>query len=140
MRSVFTPRRSLPLLLLLLLGAGCNRDAPQLASVRGRVFYHDTPLSSGTIVFTPDPGRGGRGPLARADIQPDGTFTLSTESEAGAVTGWHRITVLAVSPATADASGQARLILPRKYSDPELSGLVREVRAGEENSFELHLD
>jgi hypothetical protein len=33
-----------------------------------------------------------------------------------------------------------RTLLPEKYRDPELAGLVREVKAGQENVINLALD
>lgn len=129
MQVVADRHRWVGLALLLCLSAGCSKEEPDLVSVRGKVFYRDQPLTAGMIVFTPDQDRGGRGPLARADIGPDGSYTLTTGSDAGAVPGWHRITVLT-----------PRSSLPRKYSDPAQSGLEREVKAGRENVIDLRLD
>jgi hypothetical protein len=130
--------------LLPLLAVGCGPQAPKLAPVQGRVFYQGTALRGGTIVFTPDASRGGRGPLAGAEIQPDGRFVLRTGDECGAVAGWHRITVLAVELPAEVPAGQRyavpRSLLPQKYCDPELSGLFREVKPGRENTFDLYLD
>src|SRR5207248_2660078 len=61
--------------LLLVVLAGCGRPAgTSLAGVKGRVFYRGRPLPGGTIVFTPDPERGGHGPQACAEIGPDGCY------------------------------------------------------------------
>jgi hypothetical protein len=114
----------------LLLAAGCSRG-PTLAPVSGRVFYRGKPLSGGTIVFTPAPERGNSGPLATSAIGPDGRYTLSTDGKKGAVPGWHRITIASAPKSTA---------LPRDYRDPELSGLVREVKPGDPDPIDLHLD
>jgi hypothetical protein len=130
--------------LLFLVGAGCGTKPPKLTPVRGQVFYQGMPMRGGTIVFTPDSDRGGRGPLARAEIQADGRYVLRTEDELGAVAGWHRITVMAVETPAAVPTSQRfvvpRLLLPSKYCDPELSGLLREVKPGQENQFDLYLD
>src|SRR5262245_42189900 len=64
-------------LLLVLAVLGCGRD-DRLTPVRGQVFYHGRPLAGGTIVFTPDAERGGRGPLACGEIGADGRYTLHT--------------------------------------------------------------
>jgi hypothetical protein len=125
---------------------GCGGGEDKLTPVHGRVFYHGQPLPGGTIVFTPDPERGGRGPLACGEIGPDGRYTLHTGGSPGAVAGWHRVTIAAASPAgraggreplPADASGAD---LPRKYSDPERSGLSREVKPGQAADQDFHLD
>src|SRR5438552_1367001 len=103
-----------------LAATGCRREQPALAPVSGRVFYHGQPLTGGTIVSTPDPERGGSGPLACAEIGPDGQYVLSSGRHKGAVPGWHRVTVAAASPAA--------LALPRRFSDPELCDKCVEVK------------
>jgi hypothetical protein len=122
-------------LLLLLAGAGCDRRDADLVPVRGRVYYRGQPLAGGTIVFTPDPGRGGAGPLARAEIGPDGTYALRTGARPGAVAGWHTVTV-----AGARGKDKRPPALPRRYSDPELSGQSAEVKPGQANVHDVHLD
>ena len=124
--------------------AGCGSGKAPLAPVRGKVYYRGAPLPGGTIVFTPDESRGGNGPLARSEIQPDGAFTLRTGDQPGAAAGWYRITVVAVEPSPVLAAGQRfaapRSLLPDKYRDPELSGLRCEVRPGRENGFNFNLE
>ncbi len=123
--------------LILFLALGCDGErgvsAPWLARVHGKVYRQGVPLQGGTIVFIPDAGRGGEGPLARAEIQPDGTYTLRTGDAHGAVPGFHRVTVLAT-----DQPGAAPL--SRKYRDPELSGLEREVKPGQDNTINFDLE
>jgi hypothetical protein len=131
-------RRRLPWAVLpLLLLVGCNRPNADLAAVQGRVFYQGKPLAGGTVVFTPDPERGGSGPLAVAAIQPDGRYTLTTEGRPGAVPGWHRVTVAPPSPAE---GGTLTCDLPCRYRDPERSGQCYEVKAGEANAIDLRLE
>src|SRR5215471_16063256 len=76
--------------------AGCGRDDPVLAAVRGRVFYKGVALTRGSIVFTPDADRGATGPLARADIQRDGTYALTVDGLPGATPGWYRVSIVAL--------------------------------------------
>jgi hypothetical protein len=115
---------------LMLLG-GCSRSEPALARVQGRVFYRGRPLTGGTIVFTPDPERGGRGPQAWGEIAADGRYTLRSANRQGAVPGWHRITVAPLGKTAA---------LPVRYRDPERSGQRIEVRPERVNQCDLHLD
>lgn len=117
---------------LLVLAAGCGPGEPARVPVYGQVHYRGQPLAGGTIVFTPDPERGGRGPLALGEIGADGRFSLRTDGQPGAVPGWHRVTV---APGGADPAA-----LPRRYRDPERSGLGREVRADRANVIDLQLD
>ena len=130
-------------LLPLLLAVGCGGTPPPFAPVKGKVSYQGRPLTTGTIVFTPDPVRGTSGPLARADIQPDGSYQLKSSEQAGAVPGWHRVTVLAIDAAPQWNSQQPvvpRSLIPPRYSDPSLSGLAREVKPGEENTLNFDLE
>jgi hypothetical protein len=141
--TVCTPRTPLRcgLFLLALAVLGCGRDE-DLTPVRGQVFFHGQPLPGGTIVFTPDADRGGRGPLAYGEIGGDGRYALRTGEKLGTAPGWYRITI--APPARAVAPGQAvvppAVELPRKYSDPEQSGLLREVQPGKSGEQDFHLE
>ena len=139
------PTRFAPAALaLLLLAAGCGQDEPATGAVRGRVFYKGAPLARGSIVFSPDPDKGGSGPLARGEVGPDGTYTLTTDGLPGAAAGWHRVTIVSVqsppAPPTGTAFADVRSLLPRKYAAPDLSGLEAHVKAGEENVIDFHLE
>jgi hypothetical protein len=127
----------------LLAALGCGRDPAKLLPVSGHVFFQGKPLAGGTIVFTPDPERGGSGPMAFAEIKADGGFTLRTGAEFGAVAGWHRVTVASLPPLAAVPGSPApreASPLPAKYTDPERSGLHQEVKAGVANTIDLRLD
>jgi hypothetical protein len=88
------------LALCVVLASGCTRgDGRDLSGykfqpVKGRVLQGDRPLSSGTITFFPvhDPNFGAVG-----EIQPDGTFELTTrmlgKTEPGAPEGMYRVEV-----------------------------------------------
>lgn len=136
-------RRGAILLGLALLG--CGRD-DKLTPVHGHVYYHGKPLAGGTIVFTPDPERGGHGPLACGEIDADGRYSLHTGDAAGAVPGWHRVTIAPAggTPALPRSAGvppaSAALDLPRKYGDPAQSGLVREVKDDRVVEQDFHLE
>jgi hypothetical protein len=108
------------------------------------VSYRGQLLRSGTIVFAPDASRGSRGELACADIQPDGSYVLRTGDAVGAAPGWHRVTVCSLLASNAPLPGQPAPLpvsaLPAHYRDPQLSGLACEVKAGESNSIDIHLD
>lgn len=129
------------LFLFLLSSGGCGSSPPALAPVQGVVSYRGTPLTGGMIVFTPDESRGTHGPLAHAIIQPDGSYSLRTGEESGAVPGWHRITVVAVETPGEPAPRwlPRRSLLPEKYRDPDLSGLCQEVKANQVNIINLDL-
>lgn len=128
-------RRLIVFFVIALALVGCDGGNGSLVPVRGTVEIHDAPLATGTIVFVPDESRGNSGPLAQAEIQTDGSFQLHTGDVPGVAPGWYRVTVVAVDRRSADVS-----LLPRKYSDPDLSGLSCEIHAGKENGVRLRLD
>jgi hypothetical protein len=129
--------------IVLLLLAGCQQGKTPLAPVHGRISYRGTPLQGGTVVFTPDASRGTTGPLAQAEIQSDGSYSLRSEQGYGAVPGWHRVTVAAVYAAADPAGGEhfavPHSLVPDRYRDPQLSGLVCEVKASQPNTFDFNL-
>jgi hypothetical protein len=104
------------------------------------VFYRGQPLAGGTIVFTPDPERGGRGPLATGEIGSDGRYSLRTGETPGAVPGWHKVTIAPPFSADPTAPDPGGAELPRKYGDPEQSGLLREIKAGKAAEQDFYLE
>jgi len=128
-------RRTFSILILFVaMGCGGGKTEP-LWEVQGQVLLRGKPLRGGTIVFVPDPTRGSGGPLARAEIQSDGHYRLSTGDRPGAVVGWHRVTVASIAPA-----GSPTNDLPDRYRDPETSGQCCEVKPGQVNTIDLHLE
>jgi len=101
------------------------------------------PLHGGTVVFTPDAGRGTTGAQSQAEIQSDGTYNLRATQGFGAVPGWHRVTVAAVYAETGAPGGEHVIVpqslVPDRYRDPQLSGLVCEVKADQSNAFDFNL-
>lgn len=136
--------RGCRLLVILVALLGCSGSGPGFAPVRGKVSYRGIALRGGSIVFSPDGDRGTRGPMARADIRPDGTFQLMTGEAPGAVPGWHRVTIVSVEHVMGYSPDQPfaspRSLLPEKYRSPDLSGLVCEVQKSRENEFTFNLD
>jgi hypothetical protein len=116
-------------------GCGPGGTGTDLVPAYGKVSFHGRPLAGGTIVFVPDPERGGRGPLAIGVIDAEGRYTLRSDGRLGATPGWHRITVAPAAQANAEEP-----VLPRRYTDPEHSGLSREIQAGKANVIDLPLE
>jgi hypothetical protein len=121
-------------LALLIAVAGCGDSAPAMGPVHGTVYYRGTPVPGGIIVFAPDVERGNTGPTTWGEIRTDGTYSLRTDNPEGITAGWHRITITAADPPGQPAT------LPRRYADPELSGLTREVEPGRPNVLDFYLD
>lgn len=144
MGSVRSVCCTLTAVLLLPLSSGCEMGSERLVAVHGKVSYKGVPLSGGTIVFTPDAQRGTTGRMARSEIRQDGTYLLQTDSSAGAIVGWHRVTVMAIETGSGGGPDpdvmMPRSLLPEKYRDPELSGLICQVREDQENCIDFDLD
>jgi hypothetical protein len=123
---------------------GCGQDEPGLAPVGGRVFYQGSPLPGGSIVFTPNPDKGGRGQVAQGEIQGDGTFRLHTGAAEGAATGWHRVTVVSVRTEDANPTpgnfAEIQSLIPTRYAAPDLSGQEGLVKPGQANVINFFLD
>jgi hypothetical protein len=104
--------------------------------VKGHVTLDGKPLKIGTVITIPDAGRGARGL-----IQPDGSFELGTYAKAdGALLGTHHIGVVAYEGANlGPESNDAKLIVPKRYTNPESSGLTIDVKADGNNAPELTL-
>jgi hypothetical protein len=126
-------RGSVGLLAVCLVGVGCQRGPLPQYPVRGVVSINGQPLRGGTVVFAPDPQRGGRGPVSSGMLDGEGRFELKNEVGPGAVRGWHRVTV-APPPDSEDL-----ILALEKYRHPEMSGLHFEVRPDQENYVELRL-
>jgi hypothetical protein len=107
-------------LVLCLAIVGCGslstaQGAPTLP-VKGKVTYKGKPLTKGTITFQPE----GAGKDATGEIQPDGTFVLTTyKKDDGAVVGKHRVTI-----------DKTDATVPAKYGGPGTSKLDVEVSSG----------
>lgn len=68
---------------------GCGEAATSKAQVKGKVTVNGEPVKGGTIVIAPAIGSG---ELASGDVQPDGTFVMSTsKANDGAPIGKARI-------------------------------------------------
>jgi hypothetical protein len=121
---------------------GCGSSRPETAHVTGKVTLGGKALPHGTVTATPAKGRSANG-----QIQPDGTFVLSTYAEGdGAVVGKHVVTVVCVEQvqsATGSvddvALGQHRSLIPTRYGEISTSGLTFEVEAGKDNVMNLEL-
>lgn len=126
------------LLALAMLAAlsGCGAGAHGLATVTGQVLLDGKPLTSGSVNTVPDQGRGARG-----EIDGQGRFTLdSGDLGAGAVVGTHRVAVVAVErQENPTPESLMRLLVPKRYTNPETSGLVIEVEPGKVNQVTLEL-
>ena len=115
--------------------AGCNNYESETAIVRGTIVLDGEPVRKGTVMFVPLSGRAGRGL-----IEPDGTFQVSTYREGdGAAVGENKVAVIVAFGESATAEEIAKHQLPTKYASTSTSGIVCNVKAGEENEVHLKL-
>ena len=124
------------LALWLLVCCGCGS---QTAPVRGRVKFKDgsdaTVLAGYGVTFEPTEGKSS----AVGEIQPDGSFKLSTfGADDGALPGKYRVVV--TTPASPDPDKPPQKSkLPAKYADFSTSGLTVEIKP-RQKEVELELE
>jgi hypothetical protein len=111
-----------------LLVIGCDSGGLKTAVVRGKVTYQGKAVTSGTVTFVPDAG----GPPATGEIQPDGTFTLTTyKTGDGAVLGKHKVFVVAMEDTSGKLPEERKALpaptIPNKYTSLATSPLTAEV-------------
>lgn len=131
---------SVMLLALLCMLWGCQQKPTTLNTVTGKVLYKGVPLHTGIIVFSPDTSRGETGKVAFSKINGDGTYTLKTDDQNGAMSGWYRVTVVSLANAGSNYDTAPISYLPDKYRDPALSQLQCEVKANRDNHLDFNLD
>lgn len=120
--------------LLAAAACGCGRsDRPETVPLNGKVTYNGKPLTRGTVLLTPD----GSGYAATGEIQPDGTFKLTSfDKDDGAVPGKYRVAVQVFPeegglPGAESAGGKPPV--PAKYMAPSTSGIIVEIKPGEKD-------
>lgn len=113
---------------------GCGPSTPpKETTVRGRLTFQGEPVAGGTVVFVPDPDRGGAGKPVRADTAADGTFTLRP-ADGPVRAGWYRVALAAPAAAPTDPP------FPPELRRPDRSGVAREVTAGKDHVFEFAVE
>lgn len=97
---------------------GCNRSSIELAPVHGKVTIDNKPLFQGKVRFAPvakgedvNPGK-----PAWGNIQPDGTFRLTTnKNHDGAAIGEHWVTIMNSEEKLPKGVEEfSRLLVPKK--------------------------
>ena len=99
---------------------GCTANQTQRVEVAGKVQLDGEPLSMGTIRFVPGAGR----PVS-SEIQSDGSFTLVSAGQGGAIAGvvpgLYRVAVSSSEILDEDAGPIWHA--PAKYADHRTSGI-----------------
>lgn len=136
------------LVLALLSTVGCGGDGrPPRVPVSGVITVDQKPVAEAAVMFLPVAG--GRPAIGTTDAA--GRFVLTTFDDGdGAIIGEHKVSVTkvkvtGVTPTADGLSGttepggvQEEYIVPKKYADPETSGLTATVDKGmPEITFDL---
>ena len=136
-RAVRAPWFSL-LLPLCLAAAGCERPAT-LGKVHGKVTHQGQPVTAGTVVFRSD-----RGVNMNAPIDAEGQYRVSMAKGVGLPPGEYRVAVapplldLPIGAIKAPPKPPEYPQLPKKFRQPDTSGLVLTVKEGD-NEFNIEL-
>lgn len=115
--------------------AGCGADPGyEVAPVQGVVTVEGEPLPGGRLMFAPAATSGSlnSGKPGFADIQPDGSYEVSTYGNGdGAVVAEHWVSIINTEPESIDRPlrGAKRVMVPRRKS----------VVAGQENVIPIDL-
>ncbi len=121
--------------------SGCGRSKPPETIVRGQILFRGEPVAGGLIVFAPNSERGSDGPLATAVLGPDGSFTLTDADGKPVAPGWYRIAIAPRAGVVPTPTPERPYPgLSKKFGNPVLSGLEREIKEGTENIVCFDLD
>jgi hypothetical protein len=118
-------------LVALCVTTGCGDGRPARVPVSGHVLIDGKPLTHGYVRFSPANSRASTGPL-----DANGRFELTCfEPGDGVVIGKHAVAVMSQEPIGQTAT---KWHAPKKYADPESSGLTQEI-TGPTDSITINL-
>ncbi len=122
------------------LPGGCKSSSQaESATVRGRLLFQGQPVAGGMVVFAPDTDRGFVGKPARAETSLDGSYVLQLDGKPSIPPGWYHV-ALADAPVLDPVLSYGKPLFPVKLARPDHSGLVREVIAGQEHTFDFGVE
>lgn len=113
-------------LVFALLGTGCGKGEKPTGTVAGKVSYKGSPLAAGNINFISATGSAGM-----AKIDAAGRYKVDGELEAGEYKVFATPPLPEPQPPGTKVAGPPKFDLPPKYRDPQSSGVVVTVKAGE---------
>jgi hypothetical protein len=91
--------------------------------VQGKVTFDGRPVTTGTVIFSPDAGRGNTSlHEPRGSLDEQGHYRLSIQTEPGSPPGWYKVGV--VSTRSRGLGVPPIYLIPRVYSNPQTSPLA----------------
>ena len=116
---------------------GCGPGRPETAKVQGTVTYEGKPLDGARVTFYPSGSR-----PAGGITDAEGKFNLMTfEQGDGVILGECGVAIAkskGTPPSPQNPMGTMIYLIPKRYSSPKTSGLIRKVESGENNfTFDL---
>jgi hypothetical protein len=135
-----TERKALLVCLIVSLLSGCSKPGPLVVEVQGKVTYNGKPVAIGTVKFVPVSQSGELIRPAAGPIAADGSYSMqSFPSRSGSRPGEYQVAVVSYTGSFMD--GTAKYVVPKRYADPQTSGLTVTVpaEAKEPLTLDLHL-
>ncbi len=112
---------------------GCSTGGgPAGPEVKGKVTFHDKPLTTGLVIVHPDPAKGNQSRhAARGHLDSEGSFTLTPDGGGrGVPPGWYKVSVVATRKNPKSEYAVPISIIPQRFGNPKTSGQVFEVKDG----------
>jgi hypothetical protein len=129
MNSTRVRCRALSAALVAAVAVGCGGQDGRVREVRGTVSYKGEPLQSGTVRVV-----GANNEVAFAAVQTDGSYILTDvppgEVKIGVQQGNEPRSVGDSSGRKAEKAGRVPVALPKKFHDPETSGVTHVIAHG----------
>jgi hypothetical protein len=108
---------------------GCTHSGPELVDVRGTVSYQGKPVATGTISFLPMADQPKSLRPAVGSLSTDGAYELRAfPGMVGVIPGEYQVSVTAYTGSLMD--GTAKYLIPKRFTNPQTSGLKATVPAG----------
>lgn len=124
------------------LATGCGGGGDRLYPVSGKVTLNNQPLTFGIVNFFPE-AAAAKGEKQRAipvgKIEPDGSYTLSTDGKSGAPAGKYKVVVNTMVPPTGDAKVVKATPVNQKYTTPDSPLRVEVVASPSPGAYDLKL-
>ena len=118
-------------IIAMLLLCGCSKSGLDLAPLSGKVTYQGQNLTHGKVVLMPTGDT--KGPPGLGQIKADGTYSITTAQNPGAIVGTHKVTVVCRRvPTEQEKQGLAitPLLIPAQYANEVTTPLTITVEPG----------